>query len=109
MSVEIAWKQNIFVTDFHLLKSLLFVNSADKTFAVYQYFNYFCILAACSDPFVEFNDTNCYFVSDDWAQYDDAKTVCHLLESDLYIPPKGNDRLRASLYRQILQYLTYEL
>merc|ERR1712037_642741 len=65
--------------------------------------------AACSDPFVEFNDTNCYFVSDDWAQYDDAKTACHLLESDLYIPPKGNDRLRASLYRQILQYLTYEL
>ena len=25
MSVEIAWKQNILVTDFHLLKSLLFV------------------------------------------------------------------------------------
>lgn len=64
--------------------------------------------AACLDPFVEFNDTNCYFVSDDWVQYDDAKTVCHLLESDLYIPPKGNDHLRAQLYRQILQYLTYE-
>ena len=25
MSVEIAWKQNILVTDFHLLKSLLVV------------------------------------------------------------------------------------
>ena len=43
MSSEIAWKQNILVTDFHLLKSLLSldlvrrhssVDSADKTFAV---------------------------------------------------------------------------
>ena len=25
MSVEIAWKQNILVTDFHLLKSLLWI------------------------------------------------------------------------------------
>ena len=46
MSVEIAWKQNILVTDFHLLKSLLVffdlvrrhssVDSADKTLTVYQ-------------------------------------------------------------------------
>ena len=44
MSLEIAWKQNILVTDSNLLKSLLvvfgfgsqaFVNAADKTFAVY--------------------------------------------------------------------------
>ena len=45
MSVEIAWKQNIFVTDSYLLELLLIVftdlvrrhssvNSADKTFAV---------------------------------------------------------------------------
>ena len=46
MSLEIAWKQNILVTDFHLLKSLLvvfgfglqaFLISADKTFAVHVY------------------------------------------------------------------------
>ena len=45
MSVEIAWKQNILVTDFHLLKSLsldlvcrhLSVDSADKTLTVYSY------------------------------------------------------------------------
>ena len=44
MSVEIAWKQNILVTDFHLLKSLLVVfgfgsqavDSADKTLTVYN-------------------------------------------------------------------------
>ena len=44
MSVEIAWKQNILVTDSYLLKLLLvvyglglqaFVISADKTFAVW--------------------------------------------------------------------------
>ena len=44
MSVELAWKQNILVTDSYLLELLLvvfgfgsqaFVNSADKTFAVY--------------------------------------------------------------------------
>ena len=41
MSVEIAWKQNILVTDFYLLKSLLVVfgfgsqaDSADKTLTV---------------------------------------------------------------------------
>mgnify|MGYP001490660629 CR=1 FL=1 len=43
MSLEIAWKQNILVTDFHLLKSLLvvlgfgsqaFVDLADKTLTV---------------------------------------------------------------------------
>ena len=46
MSVEIAWKQNILVTDFQLLKSLLVifgfgsqassVDSADKTLTVYK-------------------------------------------------------------------------
>ena len=45
MSVEITWKQNILVTDFHLLKSLLVpwdlvrrhssVDLADKTLTVY--------------------------------------------------------------------------
>jgi hypothetical protein len=44
MSVEIAWKQNILVTDFHLLKSLLvvfgfgsqaFVCGFNKTLTVY--------------------------------------------------------------------------
>ena len=42
MSVEIAWKQNILVTDFHLLSLDLVrrhssVDSADKTFAVYSW------------------------------------------------------------------------
>ena len=43
MSVEIAWKQNILVADFYLLKSLLVdlvrrhssVDSAEKTLTVY--------------------------------------------------------------------------
>ena len=77
---------NIFFGDLEIYKN---ESHFLKKSHLYQYFNYFCILAACSDPFVEFNDTNCYFVSDDWAQYDDAKTVCQLLQSDLYIPPKG--------------------
>ena len=61
--------------------------SSNLSLKVCYFPNHF-ILAACSDPFVEFNDSRCYFVSDDWTTYEDAKTVCHLLESDLYIPPK---------------------
>ena len=47
MSLEIAWRQNILVTDSNLLKLLLVVlgfgslDSADKTFVVYTIANEF--------------------------------------------------------------------
>ena len=56
MSVEIAWKQNILVTDFHLLKSLLVVLgfgsqafvcgfSRQNINSVYKYFEILCQMA----------------------------------------------------------------
>ena len=64
--------------------------------------------AVCIEPFFELNDTNCYFISDDWVLYNEAKEICHLLDSDVYIPPKGNDYNRAGLYHQIRQHLSYD-
>ena len=65
--------------------------------------------AKCSEPFIELNDTNCYFISDDWVQYQDAKQICTLLDSEVYIPPPGSDYVRAGIYHQILEYLTYDM
>ena len=57
MSVEIAWKQNILITDFYLLKSLLgvlglvrrhsSVDSADKTLTVYFGHQWLCLAHRC--------------------------------------------------------------
>ena len=41
MSVEIAWKQNILVTDFHLLKSLLVVTILGDFFFKLQWVSQF--------------------------------------------------------------------
>ena len=60
MSVEIAWKQNILVTDFHLLKSLLVVFG----FGSQTFICGFSRQNICSVPMVHFKNeikyVDCY-------------------------------------------------
>lgn len=77
----------------------------DVLFVAYLFFR--TCHAACEEPFVELNDTNCYFIAADWVPYQHAKEVCQALDSRVYIPSRKRERY--NIKRQIDERLPVPL